>query len=325
MNRICYPLFLFFFGAFLLMGCNETANNALEEDPDLIVEEIAVDENNDFLYDTGLDDIAEENMYNGFSSYGRLPGNQPTIDDSTIRFGRKINRRGIRRVSVERISPDTLLVRAQRQLAGFFYVFNKVDSSDVWNAFRKPLQHKIDRAAIYVKRDSSNATDRHNWQLNSVTLARGNSQPTATIRIQKVSVFRRSSGDTLVFQNPLDTYISAENIPTFTSGEPILVRVYLSNATNNPIDPYMTGATETLLLHYGAHRGGKVRVPFTFAGVDRETGLQVYEGSWTVHETRGRVHQAIIDAIDNGTIYESNNEDFPYNASHWSIPYRVIQ
>nr|NIT55471.1 hypothetical protein [Fodinibius sp.]NIY24055.1 hypothetical protein [Fodinibius sp.] len=102
----------------------------------------------------------------------------------------------------------------------------------------------------------------------------------------------------------------------------VSIRVKLENTTSNPFIG-SDGASETVLLHYGRNRYHHARKRFTFMGTDPVTGYNVYEGFWHVGQQPFRVRHAIVDAIDNGTIYDNDKNLYPYNSTTWSAPYRV--
>ena len=132
-------------------------------------------------------------------------------------------------------------------------------------------------------------------------------------------------GDFIVFTDPLNTFLNLpDDIPTFSIGELITIKVLLENTTSNPVlDPNGSGATETALLHFGCNRHHRARKRFDFVGTDPNTGYNMYKGTWHVGQQPFRIRHAIIDAIDNGTIYDNDPNAFPYNSTTWSTPYRV--
>lgn len=184
----------------------------------------------------------------------------------------------------------------------------------------------VKRKAIFVKRHLndhiSDNPGRGRWRLQAVTLGAGASHPVRTIQIHEVVIYH-SSGDSIVFTNPLETFLTVpDDIPTFDQGEMVMIRIKLENGTPNPVIG-QDGATETLLLHYGRNIHNHARKRFTFVGTDPSTGYNVYEGSWQVGPQPFRLRHAIVDAIDNGTIYDDDASTYPYNSATWSSPYRV--
>jgi hypothetical protein len=165
---------------------------------------------------------------------------------------------------------------------------------------------------------------RRRWKLSGISMGKGQSRPETTLEIHQLDI-STSSGNQYTFTDPLRTIFSIpEDLPTLLQGDSVTVRVLVSNNSSNPfIDP-KTGATETLLLHYGINRFHRARRQFNYMGVDPGTGFNLYEGSWRVHEPAMRPFHAVIDAIDNGTIYDEDGQLYPYNSATWGLPYRVV-
>lgn len=308
----------------LFASCSKDAaapQNELTE-----IEGIIADENHEYFFDLAIDDRDEANMFDGFSSFGGT-GKVAAPLDSVVRFGRKIDSSGVRRAVIDAISDDTVKVGLARHFSGQFVIFNKLEDTTGTRPVvihRKRLQHTIRRNAIFVRTDRSitAASDRPRWQLKAVSFGAGQSRPETTIQMKEVQIVGER-GDSLVITNPLRQYLNVERIPTFEPGEEVTVTVRLMNNTANPVDIEGNGSTETLLLHYGANRDHHARKRFHYRGVDPVTGDQVYVGQWRVHQQRFRVYHAVIDAIDNGTIYDSDASTYPYNSVTWGSPYRV--
>lgn len=319
----------------VLTNCQKDSDNGLsiEEDESLSVQQLVSEDDEDMLYDLGIDDKSEDNMYDGYSTFNGDLGKITASIDTVLRFGRRIEDRGLRRMDIRRIAPDTFKVFIAREFAGAFVIFEKGDDSTGTRPIivhRKRLRHVVRRNAIYVKRDvvtdaANELTDRHrrNWKLAGVSMGAGNSVPHHTIQINEVTV-NSSSGTSMVITDPLNTlFFSRKELPTFEVGDSVTVQVKLTNTTANPVDIKGNGSTEIVLLHFGTNRDHHARKRFRYVGTDPATGDNVYEGSWTVRQRPGRAYHAIIDAIDNGSIYESAADQFPYNSTTLSTPYRV--
>lgn len=320
---------------FVIIGCEKDSSSTMDDETlsQMELQESVLDEENDYLMDWGIDDGNENNMFDGFSSFSpniEFPKVMDTINN-VLRFGRKINNRFRRQVIITRINEDSVLLSITRQLNGRFVVFEKIDfdttDPDTLTIYRKPLTHIVKRKAIFVKRHSNDQNQdnpgRGRWKLQAVTLGEGISNPAHTIRIHNVTVYN-SVGDSIVFTNPLETFLTVpEDIPTFSTGDMVTIRVKLENTTLNPFVG-QDGATETLLLHYGTNRHHHARKRFTYMGTDPASGYSVYEGFWQIGQQPFRVRHAIVDAIDNGTIYDNDENAYPYNSTTWSSPYRVL-
>jgi len=152
----------------------------------------------------------------------------------------------------------------------------------------------------------------------------GNSRPAPTVEIHQIDI-STSSGDFYSFTEPLRTIFSIpDDLPVVAQGEVVTVQVLVSNNSNNPVIDPETGATETLLLHFGLNRLHRARKQFEYMGVDPNTGYNLFKGVWTVHEPAFRPFHAVVDAIDNGTIYDEDELTYPYNSMTWGFPYRVV-
>ncbi len=319
---------------FLIIGCEKNTSSALSDEQLEIsgIEDMVLDENNEYLIDWGIDDGDENNMFDGFSTFASafsLPKVMTPLNN-VVRFGRKIDKRFPRTIVVRRISPDSILVAVERVLSGKFVIFDKITNSstntDTIGITRKPLRHIVKRKTIFVKRNVTDAEfrfPRKRFRLAQVSLTLGKSKPVNTIRLEKISIKSASGYDT-TFTDPLNTMLNIpEDLPTFIKGEKVTITVLVSNSSTNLL-PDSTGATETLLLHFGINRQHHARKRFEFKGVDPETGFNIYEGTWTVHEPAYHLFHAVVDAIDNGTIYDTDNETYPYNSTTWGYPYRVV-
>lgn len=304
----------------LMLGCEKDSSQPLAEDDESIVTQMAQEEDDEYLFDEGIDDGSEDNMYDGYSSFGKVS----TPIDSVKRFGRKVLQRPRRVVTdVRRIGPDTIRVFTAREFVGQFVIFAKPNDSTMVR-YTKPLRHVVRRVALYVRRNPNEVTGRRGWELAEVSLGQGNSLPMASIEIKEITV-AGSGGVSVVYTNPLQTMLSVpDDILLFSPGETVTVQVKLSNSTLNPVDPLGNGSTETVLLHYGVNRQHHARKRFEYAGVDPVTGDQVYQGSWTIGQQPFRLRHTVVDAIDNGTIFDDDAATYPYNSTTWSAPYRVI-
>ncbi len=331
MYRIISIFAIVFMSLLSMFSCQKDTNSVSLQDDEAVVEELAVAEDSEYLFDLGIDDKNEDFMFNGYSSFGSGFGKVTAPIDTVLRYGRKVirpPRRGI--IDFRRISPDTIRVFLARGFAGQFFIFEKGEDTTGTRPIiihRKRLNHVAKRNATFVRRTSSDVNSDHgrrHWRLAEVSLGQGNSRPEATIRINEISVVS-SNGDSLGFVDPLHTFLEIpDDIPSFVPGDVVTVTVKLVNTTANPVDPFGNGSTETLLLHYGTNRHHHARKEFDYVGEDPITGDQVYQGTWRIGQEPFRAYHAVIDAIDNGTIYDDDASTYPYNSMTWGIPYRVV-
>ncbi len=332
MKRIIWIFTVLFISFALMTGCQKDTSTPLSEEElaQMSIQEELLNEDNAYLADWGIDDGSEENMYNGFSSFGgqAFPKIMDT-EDQLVRFGRIIKKRFPRSLLIQHVAPDTFMVTIERVLLGNFISAFKTDTTqrDSFLVFRKPLRHVVRRRAIFVKnQNSEEATKdpRKRWKLTAISLSKGESRPVSTVEIHKIIVVSES-GDTLVFNAPLSNFLNIpDDVPTFVHGEHVKVIALVSNSTSNPVVDPETGATETVLLHFGIDRYHHGRKQFEYKGIDPETGYAIYEGGWTIHEPANRPFHAVVDVIDNGTIYKGDEQTYPYNSATWGCPYRVV-
>jgi hypothetical protein len=220
------------------------------------------------------------------------------------------------------------MVYLERVWTGGFFVFEGLGDSltppDTFVLHRKPLVHVVKKKALFTRNSDlpdELTTANRGWKLSAISLGQGWSRPVSTVEIHRVEI-NTSSGETYVFENPDETMLAIpEDIPLAVKGEKVRVTVQVSNTMDAPVYHPDTGATETLLLHYGINRFHHARRQFEFKGVDPQSGYNLYQGEWTVHEPALRPFHAVVDAIDNGTIYD---EDGEYNSATWGFPYRVV-
>ncbi len=335
-----YLLKLAMIAAMLMMiatSCQKDGTDSLGavEDDETIVQELAKSDEEELLYDAAIDDIDEARMFDGYNSFSNGMGKIAAPIDTVLRFGRRFDphpRRVVR--EVRRIGEDSIFVSVSRVFQGVFVIFEKGEDSTGTRPIiihRKRMRHAVKRNAIYVRNRDTRAdvtTDlapHHRWQLAAVSMAAGHSVPESSIRIHEVNI-TSTGGVDMTLTHPLDTFFdSRDDLPTFVPGEEVKVVVKLTNTTLNPVDPVGNGSTETLLLHFGANRHHHARKRFEYVGTDPATGDQIYQGTWVVRQRPGHTYHAVFDAIDNGTIYDSDATTFPYNSTTWGIPYRVVE
>ncbi len=325
MKRAFYLLLIGILSMAVISGCQKDGSSTDLQDDEGVVQSLALDEDDEYLFDLGIDDGSEDNILASPLSNEYLSKISVPID-SLLRFGRVITDRGLRRLDIRRIAPDTFKVFIARELAGRFVIFDKTSENGV-TRYVKRLRHVVRRSAIFVRRisdDASGNDSRRNWKLDQITLGSGNSVPTSTIDIHEVTV-TTSNGDSVTYTNPAENYLKVpDDILTLTPGTEVTVTVKLQNLTSNPIDPNGNGSTETVLLHYGARRGHHERRFFDFVGVDPVSGDNIYQGAWIVGQEPFHIYHAIVDAIDNGTIYDSDPAVYPYNSTNWGVYYLVV-
>ncbi len=311
----------------LTTACQEEQSAVLSssDNDQEAVTEIATSKDEALLFDALVDDGSEDNMFDGYSSFGSGVGKVSAPIDSVWRFGRKFDpfpRRVVR--DVRFVTGDSAVVTVSRLFSGKFVVISKMEDStgtNVITIYRKPMKHLHQRRAIFVKRETPENGRR--WKLEAVSLGLGESRPESTIEILEAHITSNLGLDYTI-TDPLNTFLgSRADIPTVVPGEEVTVVLKVLNNSLNPV-VLDNGATETVLLHFGRNRDHHARKRFRYIGQDPATGAQMYEGSWTVRQVADRYYHAAFDVIDNGTIYDDDATAYPYNALVWGLPYRVV-
>lgn len=246
-------------------------------------------------------------------------------------FGRRVESR-TRRVEINFTSDTTAQAIVHINFTGKFISLTGGLSGDsvIINRFTKPMEHDVERIINLAKytdqrRDVSRVNpDRlYRWHIVSTSLGDGLSNP-STVSIVQVTIMPEGQ-DAIVISDPLEYMITrraALRLPVFSE---VKVQVKIKNETTNPIEhPMASGSYENVRLHYGLNRlGHHAKRPFKYVGQD-DNGNQIYEGSWIVRQHPG-THHAVIDLIDNGTIFNEDNDAYPYSSATWGMPYIVTR
>jgi hypothetical protein len=252
------------------------------------------------------------------------------------RFGR-IGKRPIdRSVTLEQTSDSTVTAYFSKILAGRFHIITKGrthrDTLQV-NRVVKEMHHEFQRVAHFSKIGQEGGEGekmRYRWKLQEFSMVLGNSLGRgvdstivkASLQITKVVI-----GDTLEITDPLVFFQSRDNMLTYPPETQISITVYVKNNSDSTIVyPNNTQSTELVRLHHNRHRryanqNMKGISNFAWEGQDAG-GNNIYTGTW-ITGTREGIYHAVIDVIDNGTIMDDNETEFPYNSTTWSSPYRI--
>jgi hypothetical protein len=156
------------------------------------------------------------------------------------------------------------------------------------------------------------------WHLTDISMAEtvSESPNPNTVHISRLQILKNNNGqDTTLLdtQDPLSTILDRESLLTFDRGDSAKVFVTLDSP-----DPAVG------LLHYRLHR----RFPHLRRSLhddgaypDEIAGDGIYSGSWRIGLFPG-VYHACFDMIDEDTIFD---DEAPYDANAWSMPYRVVR
>jgi hypothetical protein len=271
----------------------------------------------DVFHELGVDDDGAQNPeYNSFGT--------PKITEqiNTVRFGRR-GRFRLEAIDVEFFGapqePDTLAIATiTRSFDGKFIVIEK-DTEDLtpedFLIYEKEMENTICRKAVFER--TANTDDPvHKWRLKEVSMGQGFSDPT-TITLAEITI-EAPGIEPITVASPLDHFMDRQNgIPTFAPGDTVKVYATLTNTNQYPPEP-----GTTLLLHFAVNRRmRRARRPFNDEGIypDQIAGDGIFSGFW-IAQHRSGIYHAVVDAIDNGTIYD---DTAPYNSLSWGTLYKV--
>ncbi|NUO19255.1 hypothetical protein HUU59_07420 [bacterium] len=225
----------------------------------------------------------------------------------------RIGHRERERVSVEFIDRNHAVLTRVRSFDGSFRLLTEL-TDDEMETIDKPMFNDLVRKARAVRIDNS-PYPRRNWRIEAITPETMESvepNPNSVGILSMVAVDGR--GDIIVeLDNPLRTFFDRESLPYVYQGETVTVYVEVEGNLPAPIG----------MLRPNVYRGGRLpRLPLKDDGIapDDVAGDGIYSGSYVAAQRRG-VHHIGLDFIDDQTIYD---DEAPYDASGWSIPYRVI-
>lgn len=327
-----YAILLMILLGLWLAGC-DTNTSALDNDEAALMEAVE-NEYGDYFSDDvdfaeGLDNASDADFMFDYG-FGKILS--PIEPSSVIGFGRLVQREvgnDFPRKLLVRIEGDTAWVRVSRTLGGKFFTIEKLNQEgDTITVVRhtKDMAHYVEKTAVFVRRvhpDSANA--RGAWKLIAISGHSGKSRPFEknTISLKKVTVINETTGEKFEYDNPLRSLkLFPSELAVLHRGDVVTIEVALDNATANPVE-LENGSKTTVLLHIGVRPKLKhVRRIAEFAGTDEE-GNQIYRYTWQVMGMPFALHHFVVDAIDNGTIFDTDQESYPYNSTTWGFPYVV--
>jgi len=305
-------------------GCEKESTAALNT-AETEINEMILDDNEEYFEDEfgfiDSESATSEDEFVDFSKESFISKNPEELLD-VFKFGRIVNRDSVERFVNIRVEGDTAFVHVETELQGRFVILEKLDDNgDTLVRHMKPLKHFVQKNAVYVKRDNENQ-HRRRWRMLELSGGVGHS-PNNTVSILKIKVVSGLTGQEYIFDNPLENmYELPDNLPVFPMGDEVTVTVTVENTSSNPV-LHENGATESVFLHYGMRpRVKRNRHPMPYIGQDNE-GNKMYENTWTVNRPALLSYHAVIDVIDNGTIFKADADTYPYNSMTWGFPYRV--
>jgi len=247
-----------------------------------------------------------------------------------LKFGRIGLRPILRDIRVEFTSDTTARVVFYKILHGKFMVVT-MDTSYVFQRIDRKMGHKFKRIAYFAKRGNNGESLRSRWRMVATSIVEGqslgvvdSSRVETTLEIRKLII--ENEGNTLEIDDPLNFIQRKGDLITLTPGSEVIVTAYVKNDAADKIRVPAGEGTELVRLHFGRHRHwrehdmhGIRHLRWTSQTGD---GINIYQGSWTVGP-RFRINHAVIDVIDNGTIFNDDTNTYPYNSVTWGLPYKV--
>ena len=302
---------------FAATNCDKNPADPDEMLTDVSAIETLVANDPDIFHEMGIDDNgAQSPSYSGSS----IP--KATDEINTIRFGRRGYNHLIS-IDIDFFGPpegpDTMAIATiTRSFDGKFIAVEKDTNQSTPEDFiiyEKDMVNGIVRKAKFRRINFTN-NPLNNWKLVEVSMAEGQSDPT-TISFDEVTI-EAPNMEPIIITSPLDYFMNRrEGIPTFSPGDTVKVYTTLNNINNYPPEP-----GTTLLLHFGVDRWmRRARRPFNDAGFypDQIAGDGIFSGFWVAQHRPG-IYHAVVDAIDNGTIYD---DVAPYNSYGWGTVYKI--
>jgi hypothetical protein len=308
-----------------LIGCDltDSKTSAEAQDESAVVQLL---NESDYIY-TEVDD-GDESTYDVDDPNWDNSMEKATADSTWKRaiFGRKITHRE-RNIEVVLTSDSTATAYVHWRFEGEFISLTGELAGDSVsrNRFTKRLLHNENRIVNLVKINrrfmADSAVYRHRgWKIESISLGDGLSEPNS-INIVELA-YQVEGEDRVVITDPLQFFFDRDNFFILPRNTMVRVQVKVDNQSPNKLEyPMGSGSYENVRLHYGRNRmGHHGKSGFSYDGQD-ENGYQVYSGAWRVAQFIGK-HHAIVDVIDNGTIFNPDSSAY-YNSATWGTPYVV--
>ena len=205
---------------------------------------------------------------------------------------------------------DTASVSVTHFLEGTFYIADDVgDTLVLWG---KPFADTIVRHAQFVREIAG-------WKLAAISPVDANltnlDQQTVGITWLGASVGGEPVWET---DAPDNLFEVPGELPTFSTGEEVLVEVQVENSTTSGLNP-----AQFVFLHRpGPGLFGKRKRDLMFddgTNGDVTAGDGIYSRTYTIGPCKGR-HFAAVDVIDSATFAQL---EAPYNSTAWGMPYIV--
>ena len=313
----------------LIWGCsnNSTEPVVTVSDEQVIMEilqDIETSDTADYFY-ADLDEQSEDEFI--ADEEGLLQ--KPIIP---VKFGRIGLRPVVKDIRIDFTSDTTATVYFKKVMRGRFSV---VTMDSAFNPVRIPrkMGHQFNRIAHFVRHENSDQDRFRGWRLKSFSMVAGESlgvvdsnRVKTTLEITEVQI---EAGDMkVIIKDPLEYFQKRNNMFRFAPGTEVALTVHVKNNSQNTLQVPAEKGTELVRLHFARHRQWRDNRLEKYGmrylrWIRSEDGQNVYKGTWRIGD-RFRVHHAVIDVIDNGTIFDDDTELYPYNSVTWSTPYKIM-
>ncbi len=296
------------------IGCSDQTDN-LTPDESAIESEIEQDPE---LF--GID-LMDEDSEDPGSGYGggleKAQGGEETAEAiNPVAFWRRVR---ITRTGFNvQVDGDTAIVTLRFRLRGAFVVVTRDTVTHTWTKIFKPLTHDMERKLRFVR--NQDTTSLRRWLRAGITPAYGVSEGGTMSLTGAVSIVITDSvtGDqqTLSFTNPLDYFLTIDQLPTIHPGDLVHIEVAIANSTAGD-DPYG-------IAHRARHPGrplSRLKKVFNDDGVDGDATADdgIYTAEWTaVNNGVFGVHLGVLDFITTSTAWD---DTLPYNSLVIALPY----
>jgi len=246
-----------------------------------------------------------------------------------IRFGRVIT--GITKTVETTVEPgDTVAIaHVTKDITGMFKIL-AVTAANETVRVEKPFNDKSERNVGFKRAGRSPIRFWRNWVPVASSLVQGGTvPPNNLLTIKKLELITPT--ETIVITDPQEFYLrygwahmnqlrpvlQKGEVPQFNGGQELRVRVTLESSSPD---------TDFVAIRYGVMGLHWKRSPMTLVE-ERDNGgiyTRVYETTRTrpmfMHFHRGWFNMG-IDAVTHETLFD---DQAPYSASWWGIPYRVF-
>ena len=246
-----------------------------------------------------------------------------------LRFGRIVT--GITKTVETTVEPgdSVTIAHVTKNITGIFKIL-AVTAANETVMVEKPFNDNSERNVVFKRVARNHGRFWRNWMPVSSSLVQGGTvPPNSLLTITKLELITATG--TIEITDPQDFYLrygwagmnqmraalQKGDVPEFTGGQEVRVRVTLESAS--PDTDYVT-------IRYGYMGLNWKRFPMTMVGEQNNSGVytRVYETTRMrpihMHYHHGWFNLG-IDAVTHETLFD---DQAPYSASWWGIPYRVF-